>query len=301
MTPKELTRADVMQFVEITNGTFTVNQIKEYLNIVTPAGKANLYKILSRMEEAEILVRMSTPGTYRKKQIKKIPMDWENADTGANLPIQLPFNLHTLCKVYRKSIIVVTASKNGGKTAFALQSIQMNMNQFQVDFYNSETGAEQLKDRFDALKVPHPAPFPVYEAYSDFSDLIDPTHFSVIDYLDFNSEFYKAGDEIEKIFQKLTTGVALIFIQRPPAQVSLYKGKKQTIERDYGYGGALTAKRAVLYVSMGYGKLKIVHCKTPMDKKVNPDNMMWTYSFDENGFFKDIKPYFEVSDDDFNA
>ena len=225
-------------------------------------------------------------------------IDWENADITANIPLQLPFNLHTLCKVYPKSIIIVAGSKNEGKTAFLMQCIKLNILPalgFDVDFFNSETGAEQLKARFETLGIPRPAPFHTWEQYDNFADVIDPTHLSIIDYLDLNAEVYMVGEEIDKIFRKLTTGCAIIGLQKPPPTVTYVKGIKKVIDRDLAYGGGFSAKRAVIYVSLSNHRLKLVYCKTPMNPKLNPNNKQWSYEFDENGFFKNIQPYEETS------
>jgi hypothetical protein len=298
MPASKLRHSDVLGFVELTSGSFNIQQIKEYLNIVTPEGRNNLYVILNRMVKAGTIAPTAITGTYRKVDTDLKSIDWENADINANIPIQLPFNLHTLCKVYPKSIIIVAGSKNEGKTAFLMQCIKLNFDLFHIDFYNSETGAEQLRMRFDAMYMPKPAPFATWERYDAFADVIHPEHLSIIDYLDLNAELYMVGEEIDKIFRKLTTGCAIIGLQKPPPAVTYLRGVKKVIDRDLAYGGGFTAKRAVIYVSLSNHRLKLVYCKTPMNPKVNPNNKQWSYNFDDNGFFKDINEYEEVTYDD---
>lgn len=299
MPAAKLSHSDVLSFVQlIENGSFTIAQVKEYLNIITPEGKNNLYVILSRMVKADIIVPSSHTGTYRIVQNGRKPLDWENADINANLPICLPFGLHTLCKVYPKSIIIVAGAKNEGKTAFLMECIKLNMANFMIDFYNSETGPEQLKARFQLLDLPPAAPFATWEQYDNFADVIVPENLSIIDYLDINSEVYLAGVEIDRIFKKLTTGCAIIGMQKPPPTVSIFKGVKRVIDRDLAYGGAFTAKRAVIYISLSQHRLKLVYCKTPMHPTINPNNMQWSYDFDERGFFTNINQLYESSNDD---
>jgi len=55
-----------------------------------------------------------------------------------------------------------------------------------------------------------------------------------------------------------------------------------------------TAKRAILYISLDGGKLKLVHVKTPANPTVNPKNKMWSYRFDEKGRFCDIAEWEEA-------
>ena len=150
-----------------------------------------------------------------------------------------------------------------------------------------------MKERFAPLDIPKPAPFNTYERYDTFSDVVHPEHLSVIDYLDLNSEVYLVGTEIDAIFRKLTTGIAIIGLQKPPATVIYGKnGEKKSYSRDLAYGGAFTAKRAVLYISLGQNICKLVYVKTPAQKTLNPDNMMWSYSFDNNGYFTNIQRYY---------
>ena len=295
---KELTAHTVLQWVTLASGAFNTRQICSELNITSPEGKTNLRQILHRLCESGVITKTAIDGTYRRVDNEKKLIDWENADITANIPIQLPFGLHNLCKVYPKSIIIVAGSKNEGKTAFLMQCIKLNMGNFKIDFFNSETGPEQLKARFEQLDIPRPAPFTTYERYDNFADVIEPTYLSVIDYLDLNAEVYMVGEEIDKIFRKLTTGCAIIGLQKPPPATTFVKGVKKVIDRDLAYGGGFSAKRAVIYVSLSNHRLKLVYCKTPMNPKVNPNNMQWSYGFDENGFFKNIQQYQELNADD---
>jgi hypothetical protein len=287
MPPKELTKADVLVFIEMQTGAFTTMQIKEYMDIQTHTAKATLYVIMGRLEK-EGYIQQLAPGVYRKRNIQKVKIDWKNANPNAYLSLILPFELHKLCKIYPRSIIIVAGGKNAGKTAFLLKTAALNYGLMPVEFFNSETGPEQLNDRI--------------QCYNNFSDQIDPNKFTVIDYLDCNSEVYRVGEEIDNLFRK-TNHCVVIGLQKPPNTISTYKGKTQITERDLAYGGGFSAKRAVLYVSMGMinkstGKLKIIYAKNPMNPKVNPNNMQWTYNFDDNGYFTNIQPFYETTDAD---
>ena len=301
MPLKELTKADVLAYIDGKIGAFSVSEIKEGLGITSLSGKKNVYVHLGRLEIDGIVEKIS-PGIYRLKNAKKVVMAWGEADLNSNLKINLPFGLDNLCKLYPRSIIIVAGGKNAGKTAFLLDCIARNAGINDLEFFNSETGAEQLKARFNNLGVAWPAFFPTYECYDHFADQYTPDKLGIIDYLDMNSEVYRSGEEIDKLF-RVTKNCVIIGMQLPPPSVSLYKGKKQIITRDLAYGGGFTAKRAALYISMhiiakNQGILKIVYCKTPMNPKVNPNNMQWTYNFDENGLFTNIQPYYEVADED---
>lgn len=278
---KELTQAIVEQWVALATGRFTVRDIWAELGIESYEGKHHLRTILCRLEEKGIVASLSKDGTYRRVDSEILPLDWQAANPEKFLPLVFPFGLEKWVKIYPHSIIVIAGSKSAGKTAFLYNFVRLNMNLFDVDLYNSETGPEQMKERFDALgEIPNPAPFRVYERYDNFSDIMNPNNVSVIDYLDLNSEVYLVGVEIDSIFRKLKNGVAVIAIQKPPAAKIMAKGEQKTVSRDLGYGGAFSAKRAQLYISMDDHKLKLVYVKSRMLSSVNPVNMQWSFDLD---------------------
>jgi len=291
--PKELSQSVVLEYLALVSGTFNTRQVCAELNIITPEGKGHLRVILHRLSETGVITKTSLDGTYRKLDTEKKEMDWQSADISKTLPLILPFGIHKICRIYPKSIIIVAGGKQAGKTAFLIQSVKLNYERFVVDLFNSETGPEQLKERLTPLDIPEPAPFATYERYDNFSDIIDPNHLAVIDYLDLNSEVYLVGTEIDNIFRKLTDGCAIIGLQKPPPSITYIRGVKKIIDRDLAYGGGFTAKRAVLYISLSSSRrCKLVVVKTPIDPKVNPTNMQWSYDFDNNGYFTNIKRYY---------
>lgn len=204
-------------------------------------------------------------------------IDWQNADTSHPIDIVLPFNLHKYVKLFPKSIICVAGEPNSGKSAFLLNTLLMNINKDWV-FYNSETSREQLKERFGNfdIDIPNPAPFKVKERYENFADVINPSGYTIIDYIDADSDFFTIGAEISRIHKKLTTGICVCAIQKKPG-VKNFKG--QMIDSGIGYGGALTMKRPDLYITMTTQNiLTIKKGKSWINPKVNPNGMMWKYS-----------------------
>lgn len=289
---KELTYNRVLDFIYLVDGTFNSRQIWAELNIQTPEGKSTLRTYLHRMTEAGIIAKTRVDGTFRKVDSDKKVIDWRAANLDNIIPLKWPFELEKYALMYPKNVVIIAGSKQEGKTTFLYDFIKLNCHRYQIDLYNSETGPEQMKDRFTDLGMPEDAAFNVYERYDNFADVIEPNRISVIDYLDMNSEFYLAGAEIDAIFRKLTTGIAVIGMQIPPPTVTYVKGVRKVIDRDYAYGGGSTAKRAFIYVSMSSRRLKLKHVKKPAQKGVVPDNMTWEYSFDDSGQFSNIHRYY---------
>ncbi len=287
--PKELTQAVVEQWIEIVNGPFNVRDGWAELNIKTPEGKQHFRVILNRYENKGVIVKTGS-GLYRKIDLTAKPIEWQNADPSKTIPIKFPFGIHEFCKVFPKSIVIVAGEKQQGKTSFLYECVRLNMGgPMIIDLFNSETGPEQMKERFNSLGIESASSFNVYERYDNYADVIDPDRISVIDYLDLNSEVYLVGAEIDAIFRKLRSGVAVVGLQKPPPSITFVKGVKKIIERDLAYGGGFTAKRAVLYITMGSNRLKLLHVKSPKMKNVNPQNMTWTFNFNGDGQFENIQ------------
>ena len=289
--PKQLSQSLIEQWVSLTKGTFNVKDIWAEIGIDSPEGKNYLRKILSRIPNVQQLDKGF--GNYRVIDSKAMEMDWENADANNIVSLVFPFGEHEFCTIYPKSIVIIAGSKNAGKTAYLYNFIKLNMNTFAIDLFNSETGVEQMKERFDSLGITKIPSFHTYERYDNYADVLDPDKITVIDYLDLNSEVYLVGAEIDAIFRKLKSGVAVIGLQKPPPSVIFTKtGAKKIIERDLAYGGGFTTKRAILYITMGSNKLKLLHVKSPKQKKINPQNMTWHFNFDDDGHFYNIERSF---------
>ena len=289
--------AKIKEWVKITDGRFTLQQIDSELGIQTPQAKNLRRGALKDLCNAGILERIETlSGVYRRLDIELKEFDWQHANIDNVVSLRFPFELEKYVKIYPKSIICLAGGKNEGKTAWLYDFTLKNMfHPLGVDLYNSETGREQMKERMQNFKVniPNPAPFRTFERYDNFADVIDKDRISVIDYLDLNSEVYLIGDEIDKVFRKLDRGIAVIGLQKPPPTTVYVKGVKKLVYRDLAYGSGFTAKRAVLYISLDNNILKLVVAKTPLNPKVNPTNMMWVFWLKNGAEFIDIQPYEE--------
>lgn len=291
---KQLTQALIEEWVSLTKGQFNVRDIWSEIGIESPEGKHHLRTILDRLEVKEIIKQLDKGfGNYRKLENEAPKIPWEDADVTNSVPLLFPFGEHEFVKIYPKSIIIVAGSKNAGKSEYLYNFIKLNMPKYKIDLFNSETGPEQMKERFTSLGITPTESFNVYERYDNFSDVISPDRISVIDYLDLNSDVYLVGTEIDMLFRKLKAGVCVIGLQKPPPVVTFVKGKKTVIDRDLAYGGGFTAKRASLYITMGTNKLKLLYVKNPAKKNVNPNNMTWIFAFNGDGHFANIRRSFE--------
>ena len=291
--PQPLTQAVVEQYVALCHGKITYRDMWNELDIGTPEGKAHLRVIMDRLVDKT--VRRLSDGSYQKIIGQCEEIDWASANPNNVVDLSFPFGIEEYAKVYPKSIIVVAGSKNAGKTAFLYNFIMKNCEKHIIDLYNSETGPEQMKERFSAFPdMPLPPPFNTFERYDNYADVIHPDHISVIDYLDFNSEVYMCGAEIDAMFRKLKTGIVITAMQKAPPIITYVKGVKKVIDRDLAYGGAFSAKRSVLYVSLSDYRAKLVYVKTPRHPSINPANKQWSYKLAQGGvIYTDVKEVIE--------
>jgi len=288
----------IKRWIGEVEGRFSNAQLDGELDISTPKEKDVRRQVIKALCDTRKVERIPhLTGTYRVIDNEAPIMDWQRADPKNIVKVKFPFELEQYVVVFPKSIIILAGAKNECKTLYCYDFTLENMyHPLGVDLYNSETGMEQMKERFDNfdVEIPNPAPFRVFERYDNFSDCIDPNRISVIDYLDLDSEVYMVGAEINRIFQKLDKGIALIALQKPPSQTIYVKGVKKTISRDLAYGGSFTAKRASLYLSLDNRKLKIVYAKNRANPKTNPNNMQWVFAVNDLGTkFLDIRQAYE--------
>jgi len=276
----------IKQWIGDMEGRFSNNQLDSELDITTPKEKDVRRQVIKSLCDAGKIKRIANlTGTYRVIDTEKRRQDWQKADPSNVVDLKFPFELEKYVKIFPKSIIIVAGAKDECKTLFLYDFVLKNMyHPLGIDLYNSETGPEQMKERFDNfdIELPNPAPFQVFERYDNFSDCIDPDRISVIDYLDMDSEVYMVGAEINHIFQVLR-GVAVIAIQKPPDTVTYFKGVKKVIKRDLGYGGAFSAKRAVLYLSLDNRTLKVVYAKNRANPTIDPKGLMFSFSVNNTG------------------
>ena len=141
-----------------------------------------------------------------------------------------------------------------------LKTIQLNYQTWGDKlYYFCSEGQQDLKEKFEWLRIPVPPPFHTYRRLTAFQDVIMPDGFNIIDYLRVKSEaMYAIQDDILAIMEKLSSGIALIALQKPPG-------------RDLAYGGMFTSFDPTFYISIdkmdGIGKAKIKFVKVKKPKQ----------------------------------
>ena len=147
-----------------------------------------------------------------------VPIDFLGA-RGTKFDIILTFGIHEYCFLYRKNIMIISGSKEAGKTALLLNIIRWNMNQHRTLYFSSEMVEDELAGRLrkdDSLRL-EDWHFEPYERSYDFDQVVDPDSLNIIDFLELGgdeTEYYKGVSLVRKIWDKLDKGVAIIACQK---------------------------------------------------------------------------------------
>lgn len=256
---------EVRAWVTLQEGYWNLTETKQTLQILTKEDKAHLDVIIHRLKKDGIIEKYGKQaGVYRRVDVELEKIDFLNANSDA-LDLQWLFGIHNYVKIHPGNIIGCAGESNSGKTALALNFARINQDNFDVHYFSSEMGRTELRERLS--KFPYDLEswrVNFWERSSNFADVIRPDAINIIDFLEIHDEFYKVGLYIKEIFDKLSTGIAFILIQK----------NKNT---DFGLGGMRSLEKARLYLAMEPGRLKIVKAKN------------WASANNPNGLSIDFK------------
>ena len=193
--------------------------------------------------------------------------------------LKLPMQMHEYGYIYPPALIVIAGEWNKGKTAYLLQCVNLNMDAWKDNlFYFVSEGAELMKLRFRNLWgfIPKPLGFKMYRRLENFSDVIVPTGLNIADYLRVDMEKpYVVANELKAIYNKLTTGIAIVAMQKPTG-------------RDIAFGGEGTAWEPMLYIAVGNGYAKFVKIKVPKFDETDPYKVRFNFRIRKGVNFTDV-------------
>lgn len=263
---------EVRSFVDVSTGEFIISDLYRELNLVSKDEKGAVRVALHTLVEKKVLEKDSKrDGKYRKVEHDCSPIDWKNApDT--EVPLDWPFKIQELVRVFPRSIVVIAGRSNYGKTAYLLDFVRRNMGAYDIHYFNSEMGPQEVRSRISQYGLPDESwNFKMYERSENFADVVVPDSINVIDYLEnLDGEEYKVKAYISRIFQKLGNGIAVIAIQ---------KNK----DVSWGRGGQATMDRARLYLTIDDGLITIVKAKNWNGMR-NPNGLVHGFTMDRGIF-----------------
>ncbi len=267
---------ELLSWVRVTTGDFHVTTSYGELQIVTKEQKAAARMAYHRLVVDGILEKSGKKdGFYRLTEGDAEDIDFMNADT-TPFPVKWPLGIHEKVLIYQKSIVVIAGESNAGKTAYCLNVAKENRNEHDILYLLSEGDPAELKIRLSKFREP----LTVWSKVKfrnirsgNLAKLIKPDGFNIIDYLELYKDFFEVAGVINSIYETLTTGIAVIAIQKPEG-------------RDLGIGGRGTLDKARLYLSIEPGKIKIVKGKIWRSEHDNPNGQFCTWTLAGGCYFK---------------
>lgn len=225
-------------------------------------------------------------GMYRRKETDLEIMDFKNVEANP-MKLWLPFDLDDLVEIYPGNMIIIAGAKSSGKTGLMLNIAYENQNEWEVSYFNSEMGAQELRRRLDLF--PYMTidqwKFTAYRRAENFGDCIEggENKLILIDFLEIHDEFYAVGRALKAIHDNLNGAVAIIAIQKNPGS-------------DVGLGGWRSAEVSRLYLSLDKGRAKITDAKNFRHTDKNPNGKIRHFSIKngcqitcQKGWQKEIK------------
>jgi hypothetical protein len=234
-------KALIQNYVSRATGQFSIGTMTGWLEIKTMSEREVTMATLEELEKNRVIARTGNRhGVYRPVERNPRIMNLDEIEERP-CAVTLPFLLHTIVDLFPKNVILVAGEKDAGKTAFALNSAYMNRNVMPVVYINSEMGLTELKKRL--RKFPEEYPWSEWkkirwiEQSSSFEDIIDPEGFNIIDFLEVGADAYAVVEDIKRVFDRLTTGLLLIVMQKRS-----YK--------EWAVGGEATLEKARLALNL---------------------------------------------------
>lgn len=279
---------EVRDFIVTSSDFFLTSDVFNRLQVTSRQDKKNVVLALLRLHKEGVIERgHGRDGMYRRVENQAEEVNFLTAPT-ADFPITWPLGVHSLCTIYPGNIVIVAGSKSAGKTAFLLNTVNLNQARHEIIYLNSEMGDTEFRKRLELFENMKLADwkFKPYHRMANFEDLITgEKKVFIIDFLEVTSDFWKVAQYIQRIHRKLKIGIAIIALQKSDA-------------KDAGRGGDFSKEKSRLYLAMDYlpekklNRIKIVDAKA-WRRNQNPRGMFRHYKLVNGSKFKAESPWEE--------
>jgi len=257
----------IEEWVRDSSGWFAYDDLDRDFSIKTPQDKDNRRQIIKRLRDKSVIE--SNPKNnklFRFINASVRIIDFKSALGNKTLSIKYPFGIERYFKTYPGNIIVVAGAPDAGKTAFLLNVIRMNQNDYSIFYQSSEMGQEELANRlrnFEGISLDQ-WQFVAEDRSSNFADIIRPDCVNIIDYMELSGEFYMVSEYLKQIHDKLSTGIAIVALQKDPRS-------------DQGRGGTFGLEKPRLYLNLDPNKITIRKAKNWTNPNINPNRLQLDY------------------------
>jgi hypothetical protein len=281
--PEILSLADgVRDFTMTSNGSFGLQDVCKALGVTSRQGQKNVAVEMLRAKAKGTVIKVGDRNGYYRRldnDIETIDIFAENVRYHRVL---LPMGLNDKVRIMEKNIIIIAGGSDAGKTAFLLNVAMLNLGEGKISYFSSEMGPLELRGRLEyfaeeGIPLDHWKKVNFLSRSQNFADVIDPEGINIIDYLEIHNDFYLVGQLIKDIFDRLTSGIAFIAIQKPEG-------------RETALGGGRSLDKARLYIALDRpdqksddkwerenNKARIVKAKNWFDPLANPNGLEMFY------------------------
>ena len=213
--------------------------------------------LLREKNKGIIIPSLHRNGSYRRVMDESEVLNWADA-TMKPMDIIWPFGLEELVDIYPTNIIVIAGEKDKGKTTLLLNFLLLNINKHRIHYHTSEMAEQELHLRYSKFEEAEMAKIDewknpnltCYLRTANFPDAIVGKEDDIVifDFLEIHDRFWNVGEIIKEIHARLRGGICIIALQK-----SKYK--------ELGRGGDYALEKARLYLTMEWGKVKIISGK----------------------------------------
>lgn len=211
--------ARVRQYLldEFHGGVFKLSELRRELNLSEKQYTVARNCIRRMVERGEVEKHGHTLGCYRVVDKKKDCIDWDSIEAKAS-DIVLPAGLHEVGTIRDGDMIAIAGYKNHAKSAFAIETVRLNLDRFKVHFFITEYRARMKQRLLDfGIDLQHPNLFSYQIEKSDYiPDKIESGEgvLNVIDHLPNLDNFYLVGKTQDEIHRGLDGALCVITHQK---------------------------------------------------------------------------------------
>jgi hypothetical protein len=233
-----------------------------------------------RKQEGKVRAYMGSPNLIEWVKREYTVTQLGNVATQAMLDIKYPLRLHEYVQTPQGCIEAIVGYKSAGKTAFLLETAELNVftQPLPVYYWYTEMSEAKLSLRCEDFPLLHKAQLegkfiPVKQRDFQFADVLQPDGINLIDYVDRNMDYFLIGQDIQDLYNTIDRGVVIFALQKNRAN-------------PLGFGGTQSLKLSNMYITLDerqqsgksmLGRAKIIACKDWANPEINPTGMTCDY------------------------
>ena len=248
---------------------FSDRDVDRDLDLIEPEEKEIRLAVLKNMvSDGKIEIVGRRRGWYRHINRDLKIIDYKSASLEP-FPLSLPLGLSAHCRLFPKSLVAISGEKNCGKTTIGINIVKLNQNRGkEIYYFSSEMLEIEMRYRlegFTDIGLDEWNFKPIHRT-ENFEDVVCPNGINIIDFLEIHDEFWKVGQKMAAIFNRLTTGIAIVCVQKSD-------------KSEHGRGGTFLIEkpRLTLSLSRKFDKLgeldgatcTVTNCKFPVARNLN--------------------------------